>query len=377
MNKDFYFNFSVSKRPYDRNNDNAAYITWRETNGNITTLSQYITEGYAYCNTFFHNGKTFTHKTKNAKNVKSANLICIDLDAVKYPYNEFVATMEKTEIKPNIVYTTRNNGHFKPNKDEEYNNRYRAIYVIDVPIYNDTLYQEVHQALKNEIRIITEDKNIFNDNTDVSVAHFFAGCKGASITTDGNIYPLTWLMERYGISTENEKSAGRYNNKDVGTPQSDNHSNNKGDSTPQSNENGGKHTYVTDYFYRKFNDLKSATRYNIKKAGGSIIKSSCTFSESENQFIEDYYDLSFSELIHKYIRTYPSIECTQIEVDDTQEIITLPSDYTEIRRKWYKETVEGNNGQIYNLPNVHKTRNGEGRRNLLFKNLFLTFAPQN
>ena len=368
MNKDFYFNFSVSARPYDRNNDNAAYIKWYETNGNITTLSQYITEGYAYCNTFFHNGKTFTHTTKNADNVKTASLICIDLDAVKYPYSNFVSIMEQTEIKPNIVYTTRNNGYFKPNKDEEYNNRYRAIYVIDLPIYNDTLYKEVHQAIKNEIRIITEDDNVFNDNTDASVAHFFAGCKGASITTDNNIYALSWLMERYGISTDNEKSAGRNNNKDVGTPQSDKRNNNKDVETPP---NGVKHTYITDYLSRKLNDLKSAGRYNIKKREKSIIKSCCTFSESENQFFQDFYILSFSDLIHKYIRTYPSIECTQIEVDDTQEIITLPSDYTEIRRKWYKESVETDNGQIYNLPNVHKTRNGEGRRNLLFKNLLL------
>ena len=386
MNKDFYFEFSVSTRPYDRNNDNAAYITWRETNGNITTLSQYITEGFAYCNTFFHNGETFTHTTKNDNNVKTANLICLDMDAVKYPYNEFVATMEQTEIKPNIVYTTANNGKFKK-PTETYNNRYRAIYVIDVPIYNDTLYKEVHQAIKNEIRIITEDDNVFNDNTDSCVSHFFAGCKNTSITTDGNIYSLSWLMERYGISTENG-NVKRYNNKERGEVQDGciytdngksatrhnnkeqniNQFNNKDVETPP---NGGKHTYITDYFRRKLNDLQNINQFNNRERGGSIIQMDDIFVENEKRFIEDYYDLPFSELIHNYIRTYPSIECTQIEVDDTQGIITLPSDYTEIRRKWYKETVEGENGQIYNLPNIHKTKNGEGRRNLLFKNLLL------
>lgn len=380
MNKDFYFNFSVSTRPYDRNKDDAAYIQWHETNGTITTLSDYITQGIAYCNCFYHEEcTTFGNGLKNGKNVKSANLICIDLDAVKYPYQEFVSVMEQTEIMPNIVYTTQNNGKFKYDW-ETYNNRYRVIYVVDEAIYNNALYKEVHQAIKNEIRIITEDKNVFNDNTDDNVSHFFAGAKNTTITTDENIYSLSWLMERYGISTENgnikrnnnkeeeTQSATRNNNKDEETPQSDNHFNNDGDSTPQ---DGVKHTYITDYFRRKLNEFQSATRYNIKKERKSIIQSSCTFSEEEERFIQDYYNLSFSDLIHEYIRTYPSIECTQIDYDDTTEIITLPSDYTEIKRRWYLEEVEKDNGQTYNLGNVHKTRNGEGRRNLLFKNLLI------
>lgn len=378
MNSNFYFNFSVSTCPYDRNKDDAAFIKWQETNGTVTTLSQYISEGLAYCNCFYHEeGKTFGNGFKKADNVKSANLICLDLDAVKYPYNEFVAKMEQAEIMPNIVYTTANNGKYKKST-ETYNNRYRVIYVIDEPIYNDTLYKAVHQALKNEIRIITEDDNVFNDNTDSCVSHFFAGCKGTTITTDNNIYPLSWLMQRYDISSDNEKatrnnnkkgSDTRTNNKGKNTTQqSDTRTNNKDDDEPQ---NGVKHTYVTDYFLRKFNEFQSDTRYNKKREGKSIIKSFVTFSEEEQRFIADYYTLSFSDLIHNYIRTYPSIECTQIDYDDTTEIIILPSDYTEIKRRWYLEEVEKDNGQTYNFGNVHKTRNGEGRRNLLFTNLLL------
>lgn len=260
MNKDFYFNFSVSTRTYDRNRDNAAFLNWREINGNITTLSQYISEGFAYCNCFYHKeGSTFGNTFKNDKNVKSANLICLDLDAVKYSYSDFVVLMEQTEIKPNIVYTTQNNGYFKPNKDEEFNNRYRAIYVIDEPINNDTLYKDLHQAIKNEVRIITEDKNVFNDNSDNNISHFFAGAKKTTITTDNNIYSLSWFMQRYGISAENEKSATQTNNKG---DESDNHFNNKGDSTPKNN---GKHTYITDFLTIKLNDLKSDNHFNIKK----------------------------------------------------------------------------------------------------------------
>ncbi len=393
MNKGFTFNFSVSVRPYDRNKDNAAFIKWHETNGDITTLSDYISEGFAYCNCFYHEEcTTFSNKLKNDENVKSANLICLDLDAVKYPYDEFVATMEQTEIMPNIVYTTANNGKYKK-PTEKYNNRYRVIYVVDEPIYDDTLYKDLHQALKNEVRIIAEDDNIFNDNTDSCISHFFAGCKGTTITTDENIYSLTWLMERYCISsqnekvqdgciyTDNEKSITRYNNKeyqaDVYIRESDNQNNNKGSITRYNNKgertpkNNGKHTYITDLYNKKLNDIKSITRNNNREREGSIIKSFDTFSEKEKQFIEDFYILPFHELIHKYIQIYPSIECTPLEYDDTEEIITLPSNYTEIKRRWYIEEVEKENGQTFNLSNVHKTKNGEGRRNLLFKNLLI------
>ena len=362
MNKDFNFNYSVSVSQYDRNKDNAAFLQWKEVNGNITTLSDYITEGFAYCNTFNHeDGTTFSNKFKSDNNAKSANLICLDLDAVKLSYNDFVATMEQTEIKPNIVYTTANNGKFKK-PSETYNNRYRVIYVVDEPIYNNALYKDLHQALKNEIRIITEDENVFNDNTDNNISHFFAGCKGTTITTDNNTYPLSWLMQRYNISSENEKVQSGCIYMD------------KRESATRNNNKEGirkEYTYITDLYNKKLNDVESATRNNNRERGESIIKSFCTFTEEEKQFINDYYIMSFSELIHKYIQIYPSIECTPLIYDDTEEIITLPSDYTEIKRRWYIEEVEKENGQIYNLANIHKTRNGEGRRNLLFKNLLL------
>ena len=130
-NTNFYFNFSVSINVYDRNNDNAAKINWTETSGTIDILADKITEGFAYCNCFYHNGKNFTNTDKKDDNLKGANLVCLDLDAVKYTYTDFCALMEQTEIYPNIVYTTANNGKFKQNKGELYNNRYRVIYVVD------------------------------------------------------------------------------------------------------------------------------------------------------------------------------------------------------------------------------------------------------
>ena len=357
MNKDFYFKFSVSIRPYDRNKDNAAFIKWKETNSTITTLSQYISEGYAYCNCFYHEeGKTFGNGFKKADKVKSANLICIDLDAVKLSYNDFVATMEQTEIMPNIVYTTQNNGHFKTDK-ETYNNRYRAIYVIDEPIYNDTLYKEVHQALKNEIRIITEDNNVFNDNTDSCVSHFFAGCKGTTITTDNNIYPLSWLMERYGISSENEKvqdgcintdSEKRYNNKDITKYQSDVYIHDV--NTPDNGSNG---KCKMDVYLKK----EKRVLYN-------------DVALSDTEFLNDILTLPIEQIIIKYQNIYNTDEHTNIEFSDDELYKTLPADYLEIRRKWNFKNMNVNGRQI-NISKPLKIKNGEGRRKTIFLNLIL------
>ena len=354
-NKNFNFSFSVSEREYNRNIDNAAFIKWIEISGNVNDLSNYIINGFAFCNCFYSDRANFTNSEKTDNNLKSANLLCLDLDAVRFTYSDFCALMEQTEISPNIVYTTANNGKFK-NEKEKYNNRYRVIYVLDEPIYNKELYINIHQNLKKEIEIITQDENIFNDNTDKSPSHFFAGNKDCNITVNSNIFNLKWIIERYGISTPNIKSVNHYNNKDKNYIKI---------------SNNRKYTYVKDYFYNNLNNIESVNHYNNKKEGESIIKMDDTFSEGENQFIEDYYILPFNELIHKYIKKYPSVECTQMEYDDTEPFIILPNNYAEIKRKWYKEEITKDNGQIVNVSNIRKTKNGEGRKNLLFKNLLI------
>lgn len=361
MNSNFYFNFSVSTKPYDRNKDNAAFIKWQETNGTITTLSDYISEGFAYCNCFYHkDGQTFGNGFKKADNVKSANLICLDLDAVRLTYHEFVAIMEQTEIMPNIVYTTANNSKYKK-QTETYNNRYRVIYVVDEPIYNNALYKEVHQALKNEIRIITEDNNIFNDNTDDNISHFFAGAKNTTITTDENIYPLSWLMERYGISSENEKvqdgciytgngkSDTRYNNIDNDTKYHADvyvHDVN----TP---DNGGNGKCKMDVYLKK----EKRVLYN-------------DVALSDTEFLNDILTLPIEQIIIKYQNIYNTDEHTNIEFSDGELYKTLPADYLEIRRKWNFKNMNLNGRQI-NISKPLKIKNGEGRRKTIFLNLIL------
>lgn len=385
MNSNFYFNFSVSIKPYDRNKDDAAFIKWQETNGTVTTLSQYITEGFAYCNCFYHNdGQTFGNGFKKADNVKSANLICLDLDAVRLTYHEFVAIMEQTEIMPNIVYTTANNGKYKK-PTETYNNRYRVIYVVDEPIYNNTLYKEVHQALKNEIRIITEDDNVYNDNTDSCVSHFFAGCRDTNITTDENIYPLSWLMERYSISSENEKvqdgciytgngkSDTRTNNKGNGKVQDGCIYTVNGESATRYNNIDNDTKYHADVYVHDVNTPDNGRNGKCKmdvylKKEKRVIYNDVALSDTE--FLNDILTLPIEQIIIKYQNIYNTDEHTNIEFSNGELYKTLPPDYLEIRRKWNFKNMNLNGRQI-NISKPLKIKNGEGRRKTIFLNLIL------
>ena len=74
-------------------------------------------------------------------------------------------------------------------------------------------------------------------------------------------------------------------------------------------------------------------------------------------FISDYWNLSLSSFVEKYITAYPSIESTPLEIDDEQPIITYPNDYFEIHRPW--KMINGE---------VMKIKDGEGRRRKLFIN---------
>ena len=292
--------------------------------------------------------------------------------------------MEQTEIMPNIVYTTANNGKYKK-PTETYNNRYRVIYVVDEPIYNDTLYKAVHQAIKNEIRIITEDENIFNDNTDSCISHFFAGAKNTTITTDENTYSLSWLMERYGITTDNgyatrnnnkgdeevqdgciytdnEKSATRYNNKGNTTPQSDNHFNNKDITKYQAD------VYIGEDMET---DIDNNTKYQADvylKKRGRVLYNRLIFQDVA--FKNDILTLPIEQIIIKYQNIYNTDEHTNIEFEDNELYKYLPADYLEIRRKWNFDTINLNGRQI-NISKALKIKNGEGRRKTIFLNLIL------
>lgn len=352
----FKFNYSISVSEYDRNKDVVSKIKWRQINGSIQNLSDIITKGYAFCNCFnTDESKAFNCSYKKDSNLSAAYLICFDFDAVKYSVSEFNAIMSQTEIVPNITYTTQNNGKFKPNKNETYNNRYRVIYVIDTPILSAELYTTLHQQLKEEISLTVDDSNIWNDNSDKSVSHFFAGCKETQITTDENVYSLQWFIDRYGITIPNKKDTQTYNK---GTKSHNNNVSSKKDTQCNNKD------YIRTLLDHKQSSIyEKDTQFNNKKKENSII-SLC------DQFESDYYNLPISQIIEKYIAEYHPIDSTPLE-DNGELIINLPKGYTEIRRRFKVVEQVKTNGDTYKTSTNKRRKDGEGRRRNIYLNLLL------
>ena len=205
----FTFDFSKSTTTYDRNKDESktGYLKWTEINGSIEDLQRYVLNNIAICNCFYHPSITFTNSEKTKDNLKTANMIMLDLDAVKYNVEDFWNLMQETEITPNLVYTTKNNGHLKKPTDQ-YPNRYRCVYVLVDGIGNADLYSKLVYSIKSEIAMYCDDNSVFNDNTDKDCSHFFAGNDDAMSYVQCNVYPLNFFIERYGItvSLESDKN---------------------------------------------------------------------------------------------------------------------------------------------------------------------------
>ena len=380
--KENLFSYSVSVAEYDRNkNEKDTYkIKWTEKEGSITTLCNDISNNLAFCPCFYHNGDTFTNRDKSDNNIKSTHFIIFDMDAVKLTASDFYTIMQSTEIPPTIVYTTANNGKFKPNKNEEYNNRYRVIYALDTPIYNATYYKEIHQALKSEICVTIDDNNIYNDNSDSSVSHFYAGCRGGEIYSSDNVISLRWLNDRYSLNVEsNIKVHDRYIIKQEEGGQcgyiishNNNGSSNKNNHYNLNNDINKHGNYILYLFNNKHNNLDNDKVHDsdiIKKREEHYI--STMHKLENNEFINDYYNESINDLLCKYISVYPSYEFTNVEYSDDDLYYIVPENYIEIKRKWHYAEVEKDNGDYYRICEIEKCKDGQRRRKRLFINLIL------
>lgn len=195
----FNFNLSVSTKPYDRNKDEkrTGSLEWQETETTVDGLKDFVLNNYAFCNCFYHNTPTFTNSQKTDKNLKEANMIILDMDAVRYNIDDFWTCMTQTEICPTFVYTSRNDGHYKKPTDK-YPNRYRVIYVIDDAVRDYSQYSILVNKIKDEMEEYCEGMGVRNDNTDSSCSHFFAGNPNARYYT-GEVVSLGFLIDRYDL----------------------------------------------------------------------------------------------------------------------------------------------------------------------------------
>lgn len=309
------FNFSVSTTKYDRNNDDKriSRLEWVDVTGDIRNLYDYVINGYAFCNCFKHNEKTFTNKQKRNDNLDGASMIILDMDAVKLSMDDFIERMVCTDICPNFVYTSTNDGIFKHPSDK-YTNRYRVIYVIDQPITDAETYSAMVDGIKKEISSICEDKCILNDMTDRSVSHFFAGNPDAETFINENIFSLSFFLDRY----THERGSINY-----------------------SNIKGGE-------VFRKVNCTPPTISFK---------------DELFKLLWEKGNEIEILTSMDKYYTN----ECTQIEYADGELYRELDADdYFEIHRKWNMVKSTGNMKQV---PEVKKLKNGENRRKKIYLSL--------
>ena len=107
---------------------------------------------------------------------------------------------------------------------------------------------------------------------------------------------------------------------------------------------------------------------SIKKEKRNIIEIESPIQD--NDYINDYWNMSYGDLLFKYSDKYLIFEHTPLnEADDDTPFIMLPSDYIEIKRYWVWDAVLDKDGnKRYSVTRVKKIKDGEHRRKKLFIN---------
>lgn len=107
---------------------------------------------------------------------------------------------------------------------------------------------------------------------------------------------------------------------------------------------------------------------SIREEEENNIELECPILDKE--YISDYWNMSYTDLIAKYNDKYCFFQHTPIEaVSDDIPYIILPSDYVEIKRYWIYTTNHYENGEIRNITSkARKIKDGEGRKKKLYLN---------
>ena len=186
-------------------------------------------------------------------------------------------------------------------------NRYRLLYLFRIAIFNIDVYKSIYQILIDNLGFK------LNDNCGGNVTQAIFGTnENCQIILTENIYSIS------DFDTSDKVQNGHYN--------------------------------------------------SIKKEEGNIIRLESPIQD--NDYINDFWNMSYGDLLLKYSDTYPIFEHTPLEdVDDDTSFIMLPSNYIEIKRYWFMETVYDENGdKRYSASRVKKIKDGEHRRKKLFIN---------
>lgn len=319
-------------------------LTYSVREINLSTLCNLLNEHYAFCGVF----KSRINLTQTLKkgNWEQTNLVVIDLDDRKKTFSEFCNIIFDSDIVPNVVYKTQNDG-IK-------GNRYRAIYCFDTPIINEELYKRIYNIIISKIDSLTDEVN--KDNCGGVIAQSFAGAK--EIIKDDNINNIYYSL--YDFIKEN-------NLFDVPNIKKCNSNYNK-DFLDETDINIKNYQTNSVCDLNKFKDIKTEKKCNSKTniKENNIIVRNALLENSTDNFITDYFKLRNKQLIEKYYNCFEIRECAQLpKTNEDIAFIELPQDYIEIKRYWF---VEHDEEKDTNISRIIKVKDGEQRRKKLFLN---------
>lgn len=297
------FRLSVSVISYpDKNTTPWDSVNYRQQELTIDKFVELIKQGYCFCHCFKSSGEILIQKEKTKANFTETQMVFVDIDNFEISMNDFVNKLSK---KPTVAYTTRNN----LTEYSKWLYRFRLCYLFDTPITSDEEYTNTYQAILQSIR---KDIPTLKKEEDTHL-------KSSAQQIAGNALPNIDLIQIDSIYSKTD--------------------------FPFENNN------VSSFFF-----YKSETEKPIRKPKEIVI--------SDKVFISDVNNLNSTDLIRKYKGLYPYFDRTKLNFKDGYAL--LPDDYQEIYRSWYRDTLEKTNGDIINLTQIKKHRDGDRRRKKLF-----------
>lgn len=134
-------------------------------------LSEYISNGYCYCNVF--NKESFTIKEKTKSNFLFSNLVSVDIDHTTLPMDE---ALNKVNTTPTIAYETYSNG-----KDGLYS--YRFIYALS----NRVGISSIEPTINYFYSMVESELHISTDKRTRNPYQYFNGTYNKRVICNDNI----------------------------------------------------------------------------------------------------------------------------------------------------------------------------------------------
>ena len=285
-------------------------IEYIRKNLSIDEIAEHIKNGHVLSANFTEDDSTIIRQTQRCyENFISTSMIMVDLDGeVELELNELI---ENLKIKPSIAYTTFS--HLIENKG----NRYRLLYLFENEINDIKLYKDIYKIIVSSLDFKLKD----NCGSNVTQA-VFGSKRNCILIKSNNIYSILNFID---ISLFNKNNIS--------------------------------------------NSINQISHSNsINKEEENIIRLERLIQDDE--YIEDYWNMSYNDLQTKYRDKYPIFEHTPLyNPDEDTPYIFLPPNYIEIKRYWLIDYIYSENGSVKCYTSkARKIKDGEGRKKKLFIN---------